>query len=278
MRTLTLVLALLGAPVLAQEDAGPPAEPAADVVAPAPAPRALTELNESERRARVAAMSKDELAAFMRETPGEALVKMGQRVVSGLGTYSYTMTKQERVGGKLLDEQQIVTTLRESPFAVRLEFVGGPSKGRKVIYNPAVKADSFRVREAGFFSIVGRLWISLDSGLAKKDSNHTIKESGFGNLLRGFERDQARAKEKGGLTVKHEGWDAKGLFCTVYVMPNKGQGFDSASTRICTDVVLGLPARVEGYDASGTLLERFEFAGVKKVSAGEDTFDPDKGL
>lgn len=275
MRTLTLVLALLAVPVLAQDDAGAPSEAA---VAPTPPPRPLTELSDSERRARVATMSKDELAAFMRDTPGEDMVKMGLRAVSALGTYSYTMKKQERVGGKLLDEQQIVTTLRESPFAVRLEFVAGPSKGRKVIYNPAVKADEFRVREAGFFSIAGRLWISLESGLAKKDSNHTIKESGLGNLLHRFERDQARAKEKGGLTVKQEGWDAKGMYCAMYVMPNKGAGFDSASTRICTDIAAGIPARVEGYDASGTLLERFEFVGVKKASPGEDAFDPDKGL
>lgn len=282
MRTLTLVLALSAATALAQADAGAPPPEAPPAEAPAveapPPPKPLTELSDTERRARVAAMSKDELAAFMRDTPGEALVKMGLRAVAALGTYSYTMTKQERVGGKLLDEQQIVTTLRESPFAVRLEFVAGPSKGRKVIYNPAVKADEFRVREAGFFSIAGRLWISLDSGLAKKDSNHTIKESGLGNLLRRFERDQARAKEKGGLTVKQEGWDAKGHYCALYVMPNKGAGFDAASTRICTDIAAGVPARVEGYDANNVLLERFEFANVKKTTATDETFDPDKGL
>jgi Protein of unknown function (DUF1571) len=168
--------------------------------------------------------------------------------------------------------------MRESPFAVRLEFVGGPAKGRKIIYNPAVKADEFRIREAGFFSIAGRLWISLSSGLAKKDSNHTVKESGLGFLLKNFERDLARANEKGGITVKHEGWDAKGLHCSLYVMPNKGAGFDSASTRICTDVAAGIPGRVEGFDPSGTLRERFEFSDVKSVTVTAETFDPDKGL
>jgi len=272
MRTsLSALLLLLSTPAFAQDGGAP------EAAAPE-APRPLDDLSDSERRARMATMSKDELAAFMQNTPGEALVKMGQRSVAALGTYTYTMKKQERVDGKLLDEQEINTTLRESPFAVRLEFVAGPAKGRKVIYNPAVKADEFRVREAGFFSIAGRLWIRLDSGLAKKDSNHTVKESGLGNLLRRFERDQARAKEKGGLTIKHEGWDPKGRWCSVYVMPNKGAGFDSASTRICTDVAAGVPARVEGFDAAGQLLERFEFQNVKKASVTDETFDPDKGL
>jgi hypothetical protein len=274
MRPLLLLLLLSGSAVHAQGgDGGPPASPEG-----APALKPLTEVSDAERRARVAAMSKDELAAFMREVPGEALVKLGQRIVAALGTYAYVMAKQERVGGKLLDEQRIFTTLREAPFAVRLEFIGGPAKGRKVIYNPAVKADEFRVREAGFLSIAGRLWIRLDSGLATKDSNHTIKESGLGNLLRNFERDQARAKELGGLTVKHEGWDAKGLYCALYVMPNKGVGFDSASSRICTDVALGLPLRVEGFDASGALRERFEFSDLKRAAVTDETFDPDTGL
>ncbi|GMU61288.1 MAG: hypothetical protein AMXMBFR34_30510 [Myxococcaceae bacterium] len=280
MKPIPPLLLILALPAVAQVDGGAPEAPQA-AVAPAPEappPPPLTELSEADRRARVAKMSKDELATFMTTTPSEALVKMGQKAVAGLGTYTYTMTKQERVGGKLLDEQQITTTLRESPFAVRLEFVAGPAKGRKVIYNPAVKADEFRVREAGFFSIAGRLWISLDSGLAKKDSNHTVKESGLGNLLRRFERDQAKAKTNGGMTIKHEGWDAKGHYCSLYVMPNKGAGFDSASSRICTDVAAGVPVRVEGFDASGALLERFEFSNVKKASVSDDTFDPDKGL
>lgn len=278
MKPIAPLLLILALPAVAQVDGGAPEAPQA-AVAPAPeAPPPLTELSEADRRARVAKMSKDELATFMTTTPSEALVKMGQKAVASLGTYTYTMTKQERVGGKLLDEQQITTTLRESPFAVRLEFVEGPAKGRKVIYNPAVKADEFRVREAGFFSIAGRLWISLDSGLAKKDSNHTVKESGLVNLLRRFERDQAKAKTNGGMTIKHEGWDAKGYYCSLYVMPNKGAGFDSASSRICTDVAAGVPVRVEGFDASGALLERFEFSNVKKASVGDDTFDPDKGL
>jgi hypothetical protein len=278
MRPSPALLLFLALDAFAQEEVGSAAAPGSPPAAEAPRPTKLTELSEAERRARVATMSKDELATFMKTTPSEELLRMGQRAVAALGTYSYTMTKQERVGGKLLDEQQIAATLREDPFAVRLEFVAGPAKGRKVIYNPAVRADAFRVREGGFFSIAGRLWISLDSGLAKKDSNHSVKESGFGNLLKRFERDQAKAKANGGLTVHHEGWDAKGLFCSVYVMPNKGAGFDAASSRICTDVVAGLPVRVEGFDASGALLERFEFSNVKKTTVGDDTFDPDKGL
>lgn len=238
----------------------------------------FTTMTDAERRQRVASMSKDELAAAMRETPPEVLMELSAKAVAALGDYTYTMVKQERIKGTLKPEQEIKSTIREDPFSVRLDYVRGPAKGRRVIYNTSVKKDEFRVKEAGFFSIAGRLWISTDSSLAKGDSNHTIKEAGLGNLVRRFQRDQARAKEAGGLTVIHEGWDQKGLFCSVYVMPNGGKGFDNAKTRICTDVVAGVPGRIEGYDGKETLLERYEFSNVETAKTDATTFDPDKGF
>lgn len=262
---LALALALLA---LTPADGAPPAEAPPEVTA-------LAALPDDARRARMADMSRDELAAFMQQTPGDTLVAMGLQAVARLGTYTYTLKKQERVGGKLLEEQHIATTLREKPFAARLDFVAGPSRGRRLIFNPEVRADAFRVREAGFFSIAGRVWVRLDSSLAKRDSNHSVKESGLGNLLRHFSSDLARAREAGGITVKYEGWDADGMYCALYVMPNGGKGFPMASTRICTDVAAALPARVEGFDAAGQMLERFVFTDVRKAKAGDDVFDPD---
>lgn len=236
------------------------------------------EMTEAQRKERVAAMSKDELAAAMQETPPEVLMNMSEKAIAALGIYSYTMVKQERIKGTLKPEQEIKSTIREDPFSVRLDYVRGPGKGRRVIYNTTVKKDEFRVKEAGFFSIAGRLWLSVNSGLAKGDSNHVITEAGLGNLVRRFKRDQGRAKEAGGLTVTNEGWDPKGNYCQMYVMPNQGKGFDSAKTRICTDLKAGVPSRVEGYDIKDQLLERYEFSDVATAAVTADTFDPDKGF
>ena len=232
-------------------------------------------LSDEERRAAVAVASREQLEQAMRETPVDRLIQMGQSAASALGTYSYRMRKQERVKGELLQVQEIITTVREAPFSVRLEYVKGDGKGRRVLFNPTVRKQQFRVREAGFLSIFGALWIDVDSGLAKKDSNHTIREAGFGNLLARFARDFQKAAPLGGFAVKHEGWNPDGHFCSLWMAPNNGVGFDSAKTRICTDLTTGMPSDVESWDLKGTVLEKYEFSEVSKQTVAAIFFQPD---
>ncbi len=233
-------------------------------------------MSDEARKEAIHGASREELAQAMRDTPPETLIAMGLAVVDRLGTYRYRMEKRERIGGALREAQQIDTYIREVPWAVRLHYVGGPAKGRKVVYNPKVKKDAFRVREAGFFSIVGAIWIDTDSSLAKADSNHTIKEAGLGNLLQRFRRDLERGKPYGGFGVEHEGFDEQGLYCMVWVSPNGGQGFDSVKTRICTDLEAGIPGRIEGYDGKGNMLESYRFSGLAAEKLHEDFFNPEK--
>lgn len=232
-------------------------------------------LTDEQRKQVVAKATREELDQAMRETPVKDLIEMGQRAVKGLGTYSYQMNKQERVKGDMLPVQEVRTTVRESPFSVRLEFIGGPGKGRRLLFNPAVRKDQFRVREAGVLSILGALWINVDSSLAKKDSNHSVREAGMGNLLSRFMRDYDRAAPLGGFAVKHEGWNAKGHYCSVWSSPNNGVGFDSAFSRICTDLKTGMPAKVETWDRDHVQLEKYEFADVKKETVADDFFKPE---
>lgn len=232
-------------------------------------------LSDAERKKAVAASTKEDLEQAMKETPVPLLIEMGEKAVAALGTYSYRMKKREIVNGTMHDEQEIVATIREAPFAARLEFINGPGKGRRVLFNPAIRKREFRVKEPGFLKILGGLWIDVDSSLAKKDSKHSVLEAGLGNLLRRFRKDHDRAVPLGGFAVKHEGWDARGNFCSVWVSPNKGVGFDSATTRICTDLKSGLPSKVEAYDPKGTMFETYEFFDAKQVTLSDAFLKPE---
>lgn len=229
-------------------------------------------ISDAERREVVAKATPEELDKAMRETPVKELIEMGQRAVAALGTYSYRMHKQERVKGEMHPVQEILATVREVPFAARLEFIKGPGAGRRLLYNPAVRKDQFRVKEAGVLSILGGLWIDVDSSLARKDSNHSVREAGMGNLLARFMRDYDRAAPLGGFAVKHEGWNDKGHYCSVWTSPNNGLGFDAAFSRICTDLKTGMPAKVETFDPKHTPLEKYEFSEVKGLEVSEDFF------
>ncbi|MFT3838304.1 MAG: DUF1571 domain-containing protein [Myxococcaceae bacterium] len=223
-------------------------------------------LDDAQRREAVKTATKDELAQAMQQTPPRTLILIGKQAVAALGTYSYRMGKTERVKGELLDEQTIDVFVKEDPFAVRLEYVKGPAAGRKVLYNSKERADEFRVHESGFFGVFGKLWVSVDSSMAKTDSNHTVKEAGLARLLNRLESDLDKGDKQGGFKVTHEGWNASGEWCAIYEAPNEGKGFSAYKTRICTDLSAGLPMKVESYDARSHLLERYLFSDVKTVS------------
>lgn len=233
-------------------------------------------LSEAQRKQHVAAMSKEELTTFLTTTPPETLLALSNQAIMALGPYSYLMAKSERLNGRMQQTQTIRTTIREEPMAIRLEYLKGPSAGRKIVFNSTVKKDEFRVREPGFLSIVGRLWIPMNSPVTKDDSNHTVAEAGLGNLVRRLQRDHGRAGAA--LKVEHEGWNDKGHFCSLYTLPDGGRGFDNAQTRICNDPLAGIPAKVEGYDARGALIERYEFSELKAFTPDDTTWDPERGL
>jgi hypothetical protein len=237
------------------------------------APVALPD-TDAERKALVARATRADLADLMRATPPDALLAMSERAVEALGTYSYLMTKTERVQGDLLPEQVMRVTVRERPFAVRLEFLKGPGTGRIVIFNATTSADQFRVHEAGFLGFLGPLWLPVNSPLARADSKHVITESGLGYVVRRLRSELRKARPQGGTQITHEGWNGQGQFCQLHVMPAEGEGFDAARSRICFDLVSGVPGVVESYDATGAVLEQYAFAEVRAVTAADVALDP----
>ncbi len=233
-------------------------------------------MTEAERKEKVLKLSKEEIEDALRNTPPELLLNLSAQAIVALGPYQYIMVKQERIRGTLQGEQTIRTSIQEDPSAIRLEYLKGPSAGRKLIYNSTVKKNEFRVRESGFLAIVGRIWIPLDSDLTRNDSNHTVAEAGLGSLVRRLQADQKRAGTK--ISVEYEGWNAAGHYCSLYVLPDGGKGFDNAKTRVCTDVQAGVPMKIEGFDASGGLIERYAFSDLKPFTVEKNTFDPETGL
>lgn len=244
--------------------------------AAAETPGEFTSLSETDRRALVKATPREELERVMKETPQSKLLGMGQRIILGINSYSYKMQKQERVRGELLPEQIIEVFVRESPFAVRLHYLKGPGAGRKIVFNPSVRAAEFRVREAGFLSVAGAIWLNVDSSFAKSDSNHTVREAGIGPLVGRLIRDTERAKPLGGFSMVPEGWNDKGEYCASYLSPPASPPFDYEKTRICTDLQSGVPMKVEGYGAKGELLEKWHFSDFKPETWPSEFFDPEK--
>lgn len=227
--------------------------------------------NGAERRAFLRARPPAELAELLRAIPQAALLQLGRGAVRELGTYSARVRKQERVKGKLLDPQLMSITVREQPFALRMEVIEGPKTGRKVLYNEQLRKGQFRVREAGLMGIKA-LWLDLDSGLSRRDSNHPVTDLGFGPILRQLGRDMQLAARHGGHTRTNEAFDERGRWCLTFVAPPAAaRELYAQRTRMCLDLALGLPVQIEVHDAHG-LLERLDLSDIRPEPTLPATF------
>lgn len=230
--------------------------------------------NEAIRREALATLPPDRLRPLVEAVPTGELIEIGRAAVAALGVYELLLVNEERIRDKLRAPDRIRTVIRESPRAARLEFIEGPAKGRKVLYNATLRRDEMRVREPGLLSVAGGIWLRLDNPLAKADSLHPVTDIGFGPLLDQLERDFRASQLHGGHTRRDIGLDARGHWVCEFVAPPGVVGLDADRATLTIDLALGLPAAIEAYDRRG-LLERHRYELVRRnVSVPPDHFDP----
>ncbi|QRN96934.1 DUF1571 domain-containing protein [Archangium violaceum] len=228
----------------------------------------LARLPLEQRRAHVKALSREALAELFAATSARTLLEAGKASAAQLGTYETRVVKRERVSGELHKPQTIQLAVRQSPRALRLEVLSGPAKGRKVIYDSSVKKNELRVREAGVLGIAGAVWIDMNGGLARGDTNHPITDFSFTSILGMLEDCFAKGESVGGYARKDEGFDAAGRYCITFNAPAGGQHLYATRARICVEPVLALPVVLEIDDARGPL-ERFDFSDVQPFSKAD---------
>jgi hypothetical protein len=230
--------------------------------------------NEDVRRKELGTRPQAEVAEILAKlSPGE-LVSISRAAVAALNVYEIALVKEERVGSKVLPAQTLRVMMRESPRAARIEFVEGPSKGRKVLYNEQIKKDEMRVKEGGALGLAGAIWIRLDNPLARTDTRRRVTDLGYGPLLAIFEKDLERSAPHGGHSRKDLGFDARGMWSMELSAPPGALGLDADRARITLNLVSGLPVEVETHDKGG-LLERHGYQLLRsKVEVPPDFFVP----
>lgn len=209
-----------------------------------------------------------------KDLSAEELLTHAQQSIDKLGAYTATLVKRERVKGELIDEQTIKLLIREAPFAARMEYVSGPGKGRKVVYDASKRPKEIRVKEGGLLGIAGGLWIGIDSALTRAESNHPITDLGLASLVRLMKRDAEAAKPHGGIGRSDEGLNKDGQYCVTFTAPSGATGLYAQKTKVCVDPSTLIPMYVEVHDTRG-LLETYRWKDVKAEAVKSDSFTPE---
>ena len=236
------------------------------------AARALA-MSESERVRLLSALPLGERELFFRSLSVADIVALGRQSLGSLGIYRAQVTREERVHGHLYGPDVVEVTVREKPRAVVLAFVEGEHKGRRAFYSAEFRAHDMLARESGVLGIFS-MWLSLDSSLARRYTNHKITEVGFGAMIDVMQADQEKAAAAGGYLRSDEGFDGRGLFCMSFIAPAGAKDLYATRLRYCADGKLALPMKIEVFDDKGRS-EYVEYHNLQtRLVPGKEYFTP----
>lgn len=188
--------------------------------------------------------------------------------------YKVQVSNQETLNGKTLPADTFLLNARRQPFAVRMEWSNGKEAGREVIFSPTETGGMIQIRMPK--GLIPRMTMSPDSPLVRSKSRHPISEAGIDSVVERLNLTLQKLKtgtaDAGQLDVQqvtdpHLGEQIRITHRTV----------TSETWVVDLDKATGLPLTIHATDASGGLLEHYEFRNFQLNQADlltADAFDP----
>jgi Protein of unknown function (DUF1571) len=276
------------APALVADDSlpedvrpGPALEPAGqgpEAPAAEHAPAHLALANQSQPDPAADSLAPGETADPPARDDAKIILAQAVAKLQGLDAYQVKMQRRERVGGSVLPEEEVLLSIRRKPKAVRLEWVTGSSKGREVIFAPALDAKMIYVHQPSTAVVMPSMKIAVDSPLVMKNSRHTIAEAGFDTILANLQKSKRDADSAGagGASLEYKGIEkAAGVdrACHHFIRHTaSGETWD-----VYLDPRSLLPRLVLAENQQGDLLERYVYSEIRenpKELASAAAFSP----
>lgn len=197
--------------------------------------------------------------------------------------YTCTLVKQERVQGRLQEQNIILLKVRTQPFSVYMRWLSPQAlSGQEVAFVYGRNNNKMRVHfTRGVKGVVG--WKSVDPNDPRvfQHSRHTIYEAGIGNmieqLIQSFEKERQLDKTR----VRTAEYTYNNRRCYRVEATGTERGPQSPVGRCVffLDKESKLPIRMENYDwpqpgaAEGEPLEVFSFVDIRfNVGLGDGDF------
>jgi hypothetical protein len=181
--------------------------------------------------------------------------------------YTCTLIKQERIGGRVSNEQEIAVKFLAHPFSVAMKWTPQTAGvGDRVLYVEGKYNDKMLVRPTGVFGqLVGTVMRQPDGPQAMQSTLRPVNQFGFRKSLESLLKVYRQALAAGDLTESFGGYaEVAGRKAVVLIrtLPPK-DNYPAAKTVIYIDLEYLVPVAVEGYDWDQQLSSRYVFKDIR---------------
>jgi outer membrane lipoprotein-sorting protein len=192
-------------------------------------------------------------------------IKEAETALFQVENYRTIFHKQERVEGKLMEEETVSFKFKK-PFKVYMRWIKGPYKGRELLYADGWNNNRMMVHDSG---IAGMITVNLDpkGSLAMKGNRHPITDSGLDHLVKLMGDHVRRGIRDGELEFKVVGEE------TVYgrrtqrieiVSPrNRAKKYYCYRATLNLDLEKKVPIKVQIYDWDNSLVENYGYEDLR---------------
>ena len=194
-----------------------------------------------------------------------------------IDSYTAIFHKQERVDGKLREEETISLKFKK-PFKVYMKWIKAPHKGREALYAEGWNKNQVRVHEGG---ILGLVTVNLDpkGRRAMQENRHPITDTGLGKLVKILQENVIKGLAAGEIDFKEHGQDmvyGRKTQKIELVLPKaRAKDYYCCRAVIHVDLETTVPIKVQIFDGNDLLIENYGFENLNLKAALTDAdFNP----
>ena len=197
-------------------------------------------------------------------------------------SYTAIFHKQQRIAGKLLDEENIFLKLRKKPYSLYMKWVTEPYKGSELLYIVGWNKGRIRAHRGGFFSFIVRNLDPNDPELMENELR-PVTSTGVGFLLQTVAINMRKAIKAGVLTFTDRGrekvYGRDSQVMVIDIPYENAKDYDGAQFVINQDVESKILLRIRVYDRDGQLVENYGYQNLnlnaRLSDADFDSKNPD---
>ena len=212
------------------------------------------------------------------QTDPEKWLKEAEAAYGTVTNYVAIFHKQQRVGGKLLQEETIRIKFRK-PFSLYMKWIAEPNKGSELLYVEGWNEDRARVHKGRWLRFIVRNLAPEDPQLMKNNLR-PFTDTGIGFLVKTVAVNVRKAIKAGELSFYERGeetvYGRKTQRLEVVFPKEKAEDYDACRLIINQDIESKILVRIRMYDWGDQLSENYGYEYLKLDAGLTDAdFDPE---